>query len=71
MPPRGVGRFSAPTFGPEQAAEIRDKLKAGRHTEVDEQLIHLVHEGVPPSTLWEQAQERGRRDRDHELGGPP
>jgi hypothetical protein len=68
--PRGTGRFAPPTFGPDEAATIRDKLKAGKHAEVDEELTHLVHEGVPPSTLWEQAENRGRRDRDHELGGP-
>jgi hypothetical protein len=68
MAARGVRRFQAPTFGPIEAVEIATMLRAGRHTEVNDRLVHLVHAGVPPGTLFEMAMSTGWAERDK---GPP
>lgn len=57
---RGIDRFDAPTFGIDQGEEIRTKLADGQVAEVDTELAHLVHAGVPPSTLFEVAMAVGR-----------
>jgi hypothetical protein len=55
MSTRGIARFDVPPFGLEEAAAIHALIEADRRDEADAQLRHLVHEGVPPTQLFEMA----------------
>ena len=54
-------RLGVPVFGLDEAQTIVDMIADGRRQEADDLLRHYVHQGVPPTELFEAAMALARQ----------